>query len=409
MEEFEIGETDNIDKKEIELSDGDNKYICSIQKNKNYLEIFLNNNNVIKYKGNIYVSNIEYILGICNFNINDIFHEIYNLNKNKFNIKKDNNKYQLKIEFIILNQKRYLNIDLNEYIENENDTKFINELKEIIKDKDNKIKLLKEELNKYKKINDDNYNIELKDKNKKQKDEDDDLKLQKQRKDEEEEKPIKEKEKSFIDLKNQNEKEITQKNNKQVLLKKENKKKEGDNKYKELKRPKINYPQIKIYSFECKNPSILKRYLYVGTQSLEIRLTLENTGLLHWPQKETKLVFDENYQIKGRNVELNPLYKNEKQKCILVIGGLANLPAGEYETGVYLNIRGINIGHIIKIEIIIVEREIDLKQKNIEIIKQFRTEYDLDKNEYSDDDLYEILKDNAFNFEHAFLSIIGEL
>ena len=106
---------------------------------------------------------------------------------------------------------------------------------------------------------------------------------------------------------------------------------------------------------------------------------------------------------------MNPLYKNEKQKCILVIGGLANLPAGEYETGVYLNIKGINKGNIIKIEIIIVEREIDLKQKNIEIIKKFKKEYDLDKNEYSDDDLYEILNYYTFNFERAFLSIIGEL
>ena len=92
----------------------------------------------------------------------------------------------------------------------------------------------------------------------------------------------------------------------------------------------------------------------------------------------------------------------------MYFSNLANLPAGEYETDVYLNIRGINIGNIIKIEIIIVEREIDLKQKNIEIIKQFRTEYDLDKNEYSDDDLYEIHKVNAFNFERIFLYIIGD-
>ena len=41
-------------------------------------------------------------------------------------------------------------MDLNEFIKNKTDISDLNELKEIIKQKDYKIKLLEEELNKYK-------------------------------------------------------------------------------------------------------------------------------------------------------------------------------------------------------------------------------------------------------------------
>ena len=112
MEEVEIGETpcDNI--KEIELILGNIKYKCEIQKTEknghgDYLDISVYNNK-IKYKGLIHIY--------------------------KFNLIKDDNKYKLQIKFIILTQKRYINIDLNDNINN-ND-KYI---KEIIKAIENKI------------------------------------------------------------------------------------------------------------------------------------------------------------------------------------------------------------------------------------------------------------------------------
>ena len=73
-----------------------------------------------------------------------------------------------------------------------------------------------------------------------------------------------------------------------------------------------------------------------------------------------------------------------------------------------MNIKGVNIGEKIKIKVIIVEREIDLMQKQIEKVKQFRAEYKLDENEYSNDDLYNILMSNDFDLEKAFFCIIGE-
>ena len=111
MEEVEICETPNNDIKEIEINEEDKKYKCFLEPIKDYIHISIYDNNKIKYKGNINVYNVLYNLGLYNFNTEDIFKEIYILNKEKFNIIKDKNKYQLKIEFKILNKKRNIYID----------------------------------------------------------------------------------------------------------------------------------------------------------------------------------------------------------------------------------------------------------------------------------------------------------
>ena len=67
-------------------------------------------------------------------------------------MKDDKNKCRLKIEFIILDTKRYIDIELFDNINNNDEY-----IKEIIKAIENKIKLLNEELNKYKNMNKDIY------------------------------------------------------------------------------------------------------------------------------------------------------------------------------------------------------------------------------------------------------------
>ena len=112
MEEVEIlGETPNDNIKEIELIERNIKYKCEIKKEKDdlgdYLDISVYNNK-IKYKGRIHIYYIQYQLGVLYYDIDDIYRSIYILNKNKFKLMKDGNKYQLKIElieFIILTQK----------------------------------------------------------------------------------------------------------------------------------------------------------------------------------------------------------------------------------------------------------------------------------------------------------------
>ena len=105
------------------------------------------NKNILKYEGNITINKIQNQIGAFNdYNINEIFEEINILNNNNFIlIKEDNNKYKLKIEFIILRRKKYLYINLYNDIK-EDYIKYISELKEIIKMKDEEIKLLKDKL-----------------------------------------------------------------------------------------------------------------------------------------------------------------------------------------------------------------------------------------------------------------------
>ena len=134
MDEYElISETPTVNIKEIELMEGNNKYKCQIELINKYLQISIYTK-IIKYEGKIYISNVEYNLGLFNYKINEIFDEIYNLTNNKFNLIKDIDKYILKIEFIILNKKR-----LYETIHNDNNNdnnKTIKELNEKIKEKD---------------------------------------------------------------------------------------------------------------------------------------------------------------------------------------------------------------------------------------------------------------------------------
>ena len=134
----------NIDIKSIEIKEGENDYKCQIQIIKDFLQISLLSGNSLKYQGNIHISNIQIDLGIYYINIKEIFDEINLLNKDEFTLIKDENNYKLKIEFTILRKKRYMCIDL---IENEDKSlkqndliKTISELKEMIKNKDERIK-----------------------------------------------------------------------------------------------------------------------------------------------------------------------------------------------------------------------------------------------------------------------------
>ena len=151
MEQKAIEEL-NTKTKEVKLNFGEKIYKCQIKIFNKYLQVSLCNNNIIKYEGYIHLSRIQsQIFTFIDYTINEIFYEINKLKNDKFKLINEENNLQ--IEFIILDKKRYLNIELYENInKNENNEYLltINKLKEIIKEKDNRIKLLEEELNKYK-------------------------------------------------------------------------------------------------------------------------------------------------------------------------------------------------------------------------------------------------------------------
>ena len=145
--------TQNLLIKSIEIENEGNKYICKIQIIKQILNISLYiNNNILKYEGNITLNKIQNQIGaFSDYDINEIFEEINILNKNNFKLIKENNhEYKLKLKFIILRRKKYLYINLYSNNNKEDYIKYISELKEIIKVKDEEIKLLKDKLNKNK-------------------------------------------------------------------------------------------------------------------------------------------------------------------------------------------------------------------------------------------------------------------
>ena len=149
----EISLTPNSSEKNIKISEGNNNYICRIQNIKNFLLISLFIGDNLKYEGNIHISQIQSNLCVYDCNINEILEEINLLNQNSFSLIKESDKMKLKIEFFIFRKKRYLYIDLN-LNENSklNNNETITELKQIIKEKDEKIKSLEKELSKYKSL-----------------------------------------------------------------------------------------------------------------------------------------------------------------------------------------------------------------------------------------------------------------
>ena len=137
--------------KSIEIYFEGKIFSCEIELNEEIIQVSLFLNNQIKYKGNIFLEKIQtQIKAFFDYNIYEIYEEINQLNSNNFSLIKENNKYKLKIEFIILRKKRNIIINLNNSNLNENkindDT--INNYENIIKEKENIILILKEKIKK---------------------------------------------------------------------------------------------------------------------------------------------------------------------------------------------------------------------------------------------------------------------
>ena len=162
------------------------------------------------------------------------------------------------------------------------------------------------------------------------------------------------------------------------------------------------------YACTCTNALILQQFIYAGTDIAEIPLLLKNNGLYRWPPN-TKLVFEKKFKIFGKDVILDSLEPKQEKKFIVKIEGLKDLPLGEYEAGAYFNIKDRNYGNMIKMKITVIKREVEPKIKYKKEIDRFRDEYGLKEEEYSDDDLYDILLSNDFNLEKAFMCLIGDI
>ena len=76
----------------VEIENEGKKYICKIKIIEELIEFNILLNNKLKYKNYIFLEKIQnQIKAFYDYNIYEIFDEIYQLNKNNFNIIKENN------------------------------------------------------------------------------------------------------------------------------------------------------------------------------------------------------------------------------------------------------------------------------------------------------------------------------
>ena len=142
----------NLGIKEVELRDGENKLKCEIQIIGKFFQASIyDSDNTLLHQGDIHVNRIRaQIYAFTDVRIGEIFDEINKLENDKFKLLKEQKKLQ--IEFTILDRKKYITICLNDDISNYDYIRTIKELKEQIKDKNNRIKIYEEIFSKQKKI-----------------------------------------------------------------------------------------------------------------------------------------------------------------------------------------------------------------------------------------------------------------
>ena len=167
-----------------------------------------------------------------------------------------------------------------------------------------------------------------------------------------------------------------------------------NNKEIKYEEPKINNINKK-YSYLCTNINDLNSFITKGTENTTIEIALRNDGKLDW-LPNTKLVFDSNSHIKTDDITLNPQKCNEEQTYKINFNNLSKLNVGKYEIFLWFNINGENFGD--KINLIIKVYEND-NSNDVDIL---RATFYLDKREYPDEKLIEVLKNADNDIELAF-------
>ena len=216
------------------------------------------------------------------------------------------------------------------------------------------------------------------------------------------------------DEKIKNEKE----EDKKVEEKKEDEKKEEDNNSEkndeenklEIKEDIINQEKEddnaeNKYSYECiTNIVNLCQYIYEGTDEAKIEIELKNNGKKAWPKDETKLIYDKESYTRGEDIILNPQNPGEEKKYEIIFNNLEKCPVGEYKFFLYFSVGSKIFGEKLSFRVNIKEEE---KQEFLIIensvkIKEFRDNFGLKEEEYSDEQILNALKQNDFDFEQTF-------
>jgi hypothetical protein len=173
---------------------------------------------------------------------------------------------------------------------------------------------------------------------------------------------------------------------------KENKKEKEKVKEKEKEKEKkvIDYQYELLNSDEILKPKEVEEEV----ESVSFSIFLKNNINLQWPDKKTKLIVDNDSELKikgNQEIALNPLNVNQFQKIEIELD-LKNVESGEHLCLLNFNVNGKNYGN----QLILTIKVKDGK------ISEFRQMFDLSKEDYTKERLSKLLKEKNYKFTDAF-------
>ena len=133
-------------------------------------------------------------------------------------------------------------------------------------------------------------------------------------------------------------------------------------------------------------------------------MVLRNNGEKAWPKGGTKLIYDKKSVVSGDDIILKPQNPGDIAQYEITLKNLGQFFAGEYSSYLLFYVNGKNYGDKISLKVVIKKKENPKPKQNedLEKVKEFRNNFGLDENEYSDEKLLEILKKNGFDFIKSF-------
>jgi len=170
----------------------------------------------------------------------------------------------------------------------------------------------------------------------------------------------------------------------------------------------INNINGEDYSYECLNKNELKIEIGEGEDEANIGVVLKNNKSNKWPMNDTKLTLDNNSNIDGDDVVLEPQGFNQQKKYTFKLKGLSKSPKGEHKIYLFFRVNGEQYGDKIMVTIIIKEKKKQkINDKDKEHIKEFRDFYGLLEDDYKDEVLLEALRKKNYDYTEAFSSLFN--
>ena len=120
---------------------------------------------------------------------------------------------------------------------------------------------------------------------------------------------------------------------------------------------------------------------------------------------KTKLIANDKKNLIGKNIELEPQNPDDIKKYIVNFNELKPYPPGDYTAGFFFEVDGKKYGDDIELDIIIKDKGENEKEKYKKFIQEFRDEYTLSEDAYSDEKLLQVLKEHNYNIVEAFTSL----